>query len=212
MVLFGGTFDPVHLGHAALGVAARDAADPDASAWLIFVPAAQSPHKDEAPGASGPERAKMLTLATAGLERAGVWTAEIDRAVDEDGPSYWVDTLIAARGQLGRDADLRFVLGSDQVLALPRWHRWREILGIASPVVLAREPHARVPDLIGAMRADPAWDGEDLDAWAGRVVDAPRLPHSATEIRRALACGDQDIPGLAPEVLAFIRERGLYAR
>ncbi len=208
-VLFGGTFDPVHRGHVTLGDAARRAAGDNAG--LVFVPAARSPHKDRGPAASGADRTRMLAVATAELDRCGVWTEEIDRAAEPDGPSYWIDTLDAARSERRSDHDLRFVLGADQVLAFPRWHRWREILELAEPVVLAREPLGDAAALLDAMAAQPAWDGFDRDAWAARVVPVGVLPYSATAIRAALARGDDDIPGLDPRVHAYIRDRGLYA-
>lgn len=209
MVLFGGTFDPVHLGHVRLADAARRSVGPRTP--LVFVPAARSPHKDAGPIASPADRVRMLELATADLEHTGVWTEEIDRAESSDGPSYWIDTLESARALLGDDAVIRFVIGVDQLLALPAWRRWREILEIAEPLVLARPPLEDADAILDALHEIDAWAGVEPGAWIDRVVPAPVLPYSATEIRAALARGNADVPGLDPRVLAFIKDRGLYA-
>lgn len=177
----------------------------------MFVPAARSPHKDAGPVATDADRVRMLALAIAELEGSGVWTEELDRAGESGEPSYWIDTLIAARAQAGEQAVLRFLIGADQLLALPRWHRWRELLELAAPVVVAREPYDDAATILDAMRSDPAWEGFDRDTWASRIVRAPVLPYSATAIRAAIARGNTDIPGLDPRVFAYINERSLYA-
>ena len=178
----------------------------------MFVPAARSPHKLTGPTASGDDRIAMLERAIVGHPRCAVWDEEVRRGehADPPEPSYWVDTLGAARASLRDDARLSFLIGSDQLVAFPWWRDWRHVLELADPVVVLRRPHASTRGLLDALRADPAWAGEGLTPWAGRVVQLPLIDLSATEIRACLRAGDDHVPGLPAGVRALIRERGLY--
>ncbi|MEO0483937.1 MAG: nicotinate (nicotinamide) nucleotide adenylyltransferase [Planctomycetota bacterium] len=212
VVLFGGTFDPPHVGHIALAAAARDAAAP--GAWLVFVPAARSPHKERGPIASDADRVEMLRLAIAEAPRAVVWTDEIDRAEagGRSGASYWVTTLERARTALGPEAPMRFIVGADQAVAFRRWHEPERILELADPVVLVREPIGSAAALEAAMRASGEADPDWLERWRGRCVRAPKSDASSTAVRAALAAGDARTASvmLTPAVAGYIDERGLY--
>lgn len=204
VLLFGGTFDPVHRAHTELGFWARDRVCP--GAWLVFVPAAISPHKSERP-TPGRHRVEMLRLACRGRSRWWVWTEELRRAATSDQPSYWVDTLEAAKS----GGELRFIIGSDQALAFHRWHRWQRILELARPVVLLRPPHRDEASLRDAMLQagcpEPA-SASILDR--AHVLDNATTDSAATDAREALRSGDP-VPGLHPAVERYARERGLYA-
>lgn len=212
MLLFGGTFDPPHEGHLTLAQRARDAWAPGGSAWVVFVPAARSPHKGTGPEASGPDRIAMLEAALAGAARAGVWGEEVRRGElsDPPEPSYWVDTLETARAAARPGVRLGFLIGSDQLVALPRWRAWRRILELAEPVVVLRDPHRTVLGLLDALRGEPAWGGECVEAWGDRVVRLPLMDVSATVIRGRLRAGEADAPGVPAGVMGVIRARGLY--
>lgn len=207
VVLFGGSFDPPHLGHIGLARLARDRVASDAR--LVFVPAARSPHKDAGPIASPADRVAMLDLATADIERACVWTDEVDRA--EEGPphatpppSYWVETLDRARRLLGEDPPIWFIMGADQVASFHRWREPERILALATPIVLLRgEASAPSSPDAGPINRAP---------WASWVVRAPLHPASSTAVRAALVRGEDSTARamLDPRVWAYIRERGLY--
>ena len=211
ILLVGGSFDPPHRGHTQLAASARQAVLPDG--WVVFVPAGHAPLKPAGPVAGGPQRCAMTRLATEAIPRAAVWTEEIDRP--GPGPSYWVDTLEAARAQVGPGCDLRFLIGTDQLLALPRWRQWRRILALAEPVVVLRQPLGSPEDVVEALAGEAAWEGEPTEPWRGRIVTLPLLPFSSTRIRGALTQGlpDADLhrEGVDPAVLAYIRAHGLYA-
>ena len=189
VLLFGGTFDPPHRGHTEPAAAARDAMMPPGS-WLVFVPAARSPHKTDVPLTSAAHRVAMLRLAIAGLPRAAVWTDEIDRAArGGDEPSWWVETLRRAKRTLPVGTALRFLIGSDQAAAFHRWREFREILALAEPVVALREPIADAATLDAALQASGAWTEAERRAWRERISPGPIVRASATAIRARIGAG-----------------------
>ena len=221
ILLFGGSFDPPHMGHVRLAIAARaalGAGEPCLETWLVYVPAARSPHKPDAPEASDEDRLAMLRLATADLDRVAIWTDEIDRARagedDAPAPSYMIDTLRRARSVLRDDVEIRLLIGADQAVSFDRWREPRRIIALAQPVVMLREPTETTGALIREMEATGAWTPEELDRWARWVVPVALDPASATAVRAALhgpRTGATGLDGLLDErVLAYIERRGLY--
>src|SRR6267143_5929702 len=151
--VFGGTFDPVHVGHLAIAQAALDTAGLDR---VVFVPARRSPLKDAAPVASEADRFAMLQAATRDEPRFVVSRAELDR----EGVSYTVDTLEAMKSE----GDLFLILGSDALSDLERWRAPDRIRELATILVAAR-PGAPEPDPMHRARA----------------FDAPRLDISSRD-------------------------------
>jgi nicotinate-nucleotide adenylyltransferase len=206
VLLYGGVFDPPHRAHVELAAAARDAAMP--GAWLVFVPAARSPFKGT-PATPDAHRVAMVRLASAGLARSSVWTDEIERGRPREA-SYWVETLRRARAALGAGVDLRFLIGADQALEFHRWRGFREVLELARPVVMPREPARDAAALLVLMRGSGAWSEEELCAWGAAVLDVPVVGTNATSIRERLG-RDEDVSGeLDAAVLGHIRAHGLY--
>lgn len=212
VLLVGGTFDPPHRAHTELASGARDAIGAG-DAWVVFVPAARSPHKDGLPGATPEQRLRMLELATIDIPRATIWTDEIEREPRGEA-SYWVDTIDRARRVLGPGVELRFLIGADQAAAFHRWHRPRDILSMAAPVVVLREPTRDRADFFCVMRGAGEWSDSEIARWAGSLVELPLASISATALRDALAADGADAPEavrwLDPRVRAYIREHGLY--
>ncbi len=180
--VFGGTFDPVHVGHLAIAHAALESVPLDR---VLFVLAKRSPLKERGPVASEGDRLRMLELAVADEPRFAVSRLELDR----DGPSYTVDTL----ERLSGTDELFLILGSDAIADLPRWKDPDRIARLAT-LVVAERPGA--PDRVG-------------DAPIVRF-DAPRLDISSRELRARAARG-RSLRYLVPEpVLQHIEARGLY--
>lgn len=213
-LLYGGTFDPVHLGHLAV---ARAALAATGAVSLAFVPAADPPHRD-APGASIADRLALLEAALADEPppSAAHWWVD-DREVRRGGRSYTIDTLRDWRRENGPDRPLAFVLGADAFLGLPTWNEWTALLDLAHLVVARRPGSPPLPPADGTLAAATAgrWavDARELrDRPAGRLwlVDLPLRPESATAIRAALADG-RPPEGLSPTVAERIAARGLYA-
>ena len=180
--VFGGTFDPVHVGHLAIAHAALESVPLDR---VLFVLAKRSPLKERGPVASEGDRLRMLELAIANEPRFAVSRLELDR----DGPSYTVDTLERLAGK----DELFLILGSDALADLARWKDPDRIARLAT-LVVAERPGA--PDRVG-------------DAPIVRF-DAPRLDISSRELRARAARG-RSLRYLVPEpVLQHIEARGLY--
>ena len=180
--VFGGTFDPVHVGHLAIALAALESVPLDR---LVFVPARRSPLKDRDPMASVADRVTMLEAAIAGEPRFGLSRVELER----DGVSYTVDTLEALRSQ----GELFLILGSDALADLARWRNPDRIRELATILVAAR-PGAPEPDPMHRARA----------------FDAPRLDISSRELRSRAARG-MSLRYLVPDaVWEHIKKRGLY--
>jgi nicotinate-nucleotide adenylyltransferase len=180
--VFGGTFDPVHVGHLAIAHAALESIPLDR---VLFVLARRSPLKERGPVAGEADRLRMLELAVAGEPRFEVSRVELER----DGPSYTVETLERLAGA----DDLFLILGSDAIADFPRWKDPERIAQLAT-LVVAERPGA------------PARAGD------APVVpfDAPRLDISSRELRARAARG-LSLRYLVPEpAWRHIEARGLY--
>jgi nicotinate-nucleotide adenylyltransferase len=180
--VFGGSFDPVHVGHLAIALAALESVPLDR---VLFVPVRRSPLKDRDPLASVADRVAMLEAALVGEPRFALSRVELER----DGVSYTVDTLEALRAQ----GELFLILGSDALADLARWRRPDRISELATILVAAR-PGAPEPDPVHHARA----------------FDAPRLDISSRELRARAASG-RSLRYLVPDaVWEHIKKRGLY--
>lgn len=129
--LFGGSFDPFHLGHRLVAEVAMAEAGLNR---LIVLPARVSPHKQEKPPADPEDRWLMCVLGTLDDPRLEVARWDLDRA----GPSYTYDTVSGARAHFGPDTDLYWLIGADNVETLMRWHRAEELLDLCRFLVVPR--------------------------------------------------------------------------
>jgi nicotinate-nucleotide adenylyltransferase len=192
--LLGGTFDPIHAGHLAAAHVAIDCARLDR---VIFVPAAQPPHRPPAV-APAQQRLEMCRLAIAGEGRFAVSDVELNRG----GPSYTVDTLRDMR-RLHPGGELFLILGWDAARLFPTWRRPEEVHALASIVVVGR------PGSEGPSEADLKPVGLDGEGVVLCLEPTPDV--SASEIRRAVAAGDS-IAGKVPAVVErYISAHRLYA-
>lgn len=212
-LIFGGTFDPPHRAHTAMALRAREAWEREANApvRVLIVPAARSPHKDDAPRASDDERLAMLALAWRDSPNATIWPGELERARSASGPSYTIDTVreLAASG-----SELALLIGSDQAGAFHRWREARELFARARPWVVPRGEVRDRAALRRALEAANFWTREELELWPTRWVDAPIDAASSTIVRAELAKREPDRALLesllGAEVSQFILTRGLY--
>lgn len=185
--LFGGSFDPVHLGHLLVAEAAREEAG---LSRVFFIPAAQSPFKPAAQPAADSDRLRLLRLALAGDVAAEVDPQEIQRG----GISYSIDTVRHyARKFPG--AELFYLIGADQSSQL---HLWREAAELARLVQFLVIPRP----------------GETLsglsEPFCGRALRGFPLAVSSSEIRRRIKAGLPADRLLPPAVAEAIRNYRLY--
>lgn len=207
-ILYGGSFDPVHLGHLAVARRARDAC----AANVRLMPAADPPHKGPL-HADARQRMAMLELAIDGEPGLGIEACELER----DGPSYTVDTLRFLRAHRVGERPLAILVGADSFIALPTWKEWRSLFELAHIVVAERDGSgldAALPEALAEAVAGRIADvPEQLhDASAGMVLRLrqPVSPESASEVRRRIASG-LDWRGLVPDSVAgYIAAHGLY--
>jgi nicotinate-nucleotide adenylyltransferase len=185
LAIFGGTFDPIHIGHLRAAWEASEALD----AEVRIVPAKIPPHRPQ-PVASASERAAMLRAALVGQDRLTLDLRELER----EGPSYTFDTLTSLRAEIGSARPLVLLIGADAFAGLSEWHRWRELFDLAHMCVLTRP--AQIPAMPDALAAEVASRTvEDLaglrDGPAGCVLNmvVSALGISATRIRALLADG-----------------------
>ncbi len=205
---YGGTFDPVHNGHIAIALAARDALG--TTIWMM--PAADPPHR-AAPGAGAEDRAAMLDLAIQGHAGLRVDRRELAR----DTPSYTIDTLRELRAKHGEQAPLAFLIGADSLHGLATWKEPEALIAGAHWVVAERPGSAldehlppEVARLVGARwTLDPA---ALRNSPGGKVLRLRQPLHeaSATQIRRRIAAGETWHHLLPLAVSRYIVEHGLY--
>ena len=182
--MFGGTFDPIHVGHLVAAVNARHALGLDR---VLFVVANQPWQKADRALTPAEERYAMVAESVAGTDGLEASRLEIDRG----GESVTADTLEA----LGA-ADLFLIVGADVANELDTWRRPEEVQRRATVVVVDR-PGAPEPDL------GPGWRVER--------VTIPHLDVSASDLRSRAAAGEPLDWLVPPPVIARIREQGLYA-
>ena len=189
--LFGGAFNPPHVGHL---VCAQEAHAQLELEVVVWVPVGRAPHR-EIRQDPGPEvRLQMCDYATAADERFGLSRIEVDR----EGPSYTADTLRELR-ERSPDDELVLILGGDQAAALREWHEPAEVMRLATIAVAARGEidRTRVEDAVGGQA--------EL-----RFFEMPRIDVSSTMVRERAASG-QPIRYLVPDKVAnFIGAQSLY--
>ena len=181
--IFGGTFDPVHNAHLAIAKAARDKFQPRK---ILFVPAASPPHKRGIELAPFEDRARMLELACAGIERC-----EVSRIEENAHPSYSILTigkLLAANA-----GPLAFLIGADAFAEIRTWKRWQDVVRLVDFIVVTRPG-----SVYDAPEGSRVHELSDLE-----------LPVSSSEVRDEIARGATAVP-VPKTVLQYIFAHGLY--
>ena len=187
--LMGGSFDPIHLGHLRAAENAREALSLD---QVLFVPAAEPPHKPTFRLSPARDRLAMVALAVDG----NPWFVSSDVELRRSGPSYTVDTLTALT-QERRGDELFLIVGSDTLGEMASWREPERIFGL-STIAVADRPGAEIPP-------------PPLPSARVVRVSGPGLFLSASEIRRRVRAG-LSIRYLLPDpVAAYIATHGLYS-
>jgi len=201
IALFGGTFDPVHLGHTA--VASATAKQIQAQK-VIFVPAKCSPLKGFAPHAADEDRLRMIELTIADEEIFSVSDCELRRPA----PSYTLDTVRRFKKQYGPQTEIHWLLGADTVNDLVHWFRIEELIDECYLTTMQRGGYES-PDF---EQCEPAWGAERIRKLRQNVVQTPRIDVSSTEVRKRLRTGGNVNGLLHADVIEYIKRRRLYRK
>ena len=187
--VFGGTFDPLHIGHIA--VAARVSQEFELDR-LMFVPAGRPWQKETY---AGPEDRYLMSVLGASDARFSVSRIEIDRK----GPTYTADTMSSLRSFYGEEVRLLFVAGADAVLHLGSWEKLDSLGRLAEVIAVTRSGFE-----LSQLRPEPWWP-------AVRMMEMPEVDVSSTGIRERVAQG-LPIDGLVPPAVElYIKTHRLYA-
>jgi nicotinate-nucleotide adenylyltransferase len=185
--LFGGSFDPVHLGHLLVAQAAREELELDR---LFFIPAAQSPFKPGGQLTPANDRLRLLRLALAGWN----WCEIDDQEIRRGGVSYTIETVRDYALRF-REATIFYLVGADHVPTLPQWRDADDLARLAEFVVIPRPGRADVPI---------------PNPFHGRMLAGFPLGVSSSQIRARIKSG-QTTDHLLPEPVAeAIRNYRLY--
>lgn len=194
--LFGGSFNPPHLGHMHLAESVHDALRLDE---VRLIPSKISPHRSMAEYAPEQDRLAMCRLAAEGYP----WMRAEDYELRQEQVSYTYYT-VRHFADMYPDAELFWLVGGDMLESFTSWHRWEEILRMASLAAVAREPgeYARLSDAAARLQQ------------YGRVelVNVESFAISSTKIREMVGkC--QNYPCYLPEkIVQYIRENNLYRK
>jgi len=189
IALYGGTFDPVHLGHLEIG---RRVSQLFEIEKVLFIPAQMAPHKIGRPVTEPIHRYAMLALATQDDPRLAISTFELD-APDR---RYTVDTVEHFQRTLGDDVELFFIMGADSWSEITTWREWERLLTLINYIVVTR----------------PGYEPGTAHGPNIFFTDVVMNDVSATSIRRLAREGRmEELAGLVPgPVLEYIKKYGIY--
>lgn len=172
--VFGGTFDPIHIGHLVSAEEARVELELER---VVFVPARLPPHKLDHIVSPAEHRLAMVELAIASNPHFTVSRVDIDRS----GPSYTVDTIELLRSEWGPGVEIYFIMGSDSLLDILTWHNPRQLIRLCHFAVVSRPGYQVNPDELDTL----------LPGLASRVqmLNVPELDISSTDIQRRVREG-----------------------
>jgi len=199
IVLFGGTFDPIHLGHTTVAAAAAERIGAEK---IVFVPTKCSPLKDSFPEAGDDDRLKMIALAIAGNKKFELSNYELKKPE----PSYTLETVRQFQAEYGSETLIYWLMGADSIDELPRWYGIVELIGACNLCVMFRAG-CNPPDFT---RFTAIWGPERVEKLQRNVIQTPLIDISSTEIRNRLAAG-RDVTNMLSSLVAdYIRKHNLY--
>jgi nicotinate-nucleotide adenylyltransferase len=195
--IFGGTFDPPHLGHLILAAEARSQLALDRLLWVLTP---NPPHKQDRPITPLEHRLAMLSLALADAPEFELSTVDMDRP----GPHYAVDTVKIIAGQ-NPGANLIYLMGGDSLRDLPLWHRPADFIAACNFIGVMHRPDDAV-NLPGLESKFPGLTAKI------RFVEAPLIDIAANDIRARIAGGRSFRYLLPSGVYEYILKHNLFIR
>ena len=208
LALFGGTFDPVHLGHMETVAQLQKDLKIDQIRWVL---SAKPPHRS-CPSATIEQRLAMLDIALADYDQMFSDDVEVRR----DKASYTIDTLEYFRQQ-SHDASIILIIGSDIMSSFDQWHRYQDIFKVANIIIMHRAGHEQTSTNVFTEYLTKDWNDLRLNTHGYvYLYPAPSISISATQVREAIASqlpdGKHELADwLHPKVLTFIQQNNLYA-
>ena len=210
IALYGGTFDPVHLGHLEVALRVSQLFEIEK---VLFIPAQRAPHKVGRPVSDPIHRYAMLALATQDEPALQISTFELE----SPGRSYTVDTVEHFQRMLSASAELLFIMGADSWSEITTWREWERLLTIINHVVVTRPGYETSTTQVAplAERIVDLRKGSGVGEAAGRNIfftDVVMKEVSATDIRRLAGENrfDELQEFLPLAVLEYIRKYEIY--
>lgn len=199
LILFGGTFDPIHRGHIAMADYAAEQKKVDE---IVFIPASRSPHKKLFPVANPRMRLEMIKIAIA--EKKNFYVSDFE--LKNPQPSYTLNTIRHFRLQYGKNAQINWLIGADMLKDLDKWHKINELIDECQLSVMFRGGCEK-PDF---NHLTAALGPQRIEKLKKNIIITPLIEISSTQIRQKLIRKEDVSAMLAPKVLEYIKERGLY--
>ncbi|MEI6206295.1 MAG: nicotinate-nucleotide adenylyltransferase [Desulfuromonadales bacterium] len=209
--LLGGSFNPIHNAHLRIAEGAQDACLLDR---VIFIPAADPPHKLLAADVSFENRSKMVCMAIAGRPTFEMSTIEAERS----GKSYSIETIGTLRERLAGD-ELFFIVGGDSFLEIGSWYRYAEIFCLCN-LIVAERPGFPIVNSVNAL-PDAVRGTFRLNVETGCLthetghtisfLQGSPMELSSTEIRRLSAGGSDVTRYVPPDVATYISKQRIYS-
>ncbi|RKZ27004.1 nicotinate (nicotinamide) nucleotide adenylyltransferase [bacterium] len=199
IALFGGTFDPVHLGHVSV---AAEAAEQIGADKVIFIPAKRSPLKGFFPKSADKHRLAMIALAIAENDKFEVSDFELNKPA----PSYTLETVRMFQSDYGSGCSIYWLVGADGVNDLQHWYAVEQLIDTCNLCTMWRAG-CEAPDY---SKFEKLWGRRRVEKLHRNIIQTPLVEVSSTEIRRRLAAGADVSDLLHPAVAEYIRRHGLY--
>lgn len=199
IALFGGTFDPIHLGHTKV---AAEAAKHIGAEKIVFIPAKRSPLKGFTPCAGDDDRFAMIALAIAGYKNFELSDYELKKPQ----PSYTLETIRQFKIDYGSETEIYWLIGADSIDDLAYWYKILELIDECNLSTMYRagfEP----PDF---SKFKALWDSQRVEKLQRNVIETSLIDISSTDIRNKLATGQDVTNMLHPTVAEYIRIHKLY--
>lgn len=213
LIIYGGSFDPIHYGHLHTAVNVQEHFAFDA---FHFLPCKIPPLKPQST-ASAEQRAAMIALAITTL--SAKFHFQLNRSeIDREGPSYTVDTLTTLRNTLGMQLPITWLLGFDVFCHLSSWHQWQRLLELANLLVIDRQgfsPQALPAEIARLLKQHENPKKEALLTQSYGVIQRFNAGHyeiSSTTVRKELLANTISPNYLPNAVITYIEETGLYQK
>jgi nicotinate-nucleotide adenylyltransferase len=194
--IFGGTFDPIHLGHIAIAIALQERHMLD---LVLFVPAQINPLKLDTRTSSAEHRLKMLKLALKDVPKCSISTVELKR----QGPSYMIDTIRELKKKKSyKDAEFFLLMGEDLLEQFTSWKEPEELVKLAPPLIALRSD----------AKPNGPWQNNSIlkEAIEKGITKTPLYDVSATDVRSRIAKGLFCGHLVEARVVNYIKRCGLY--